>query len=241
MVATEEVDPPEPDQLPTLRAFLLDHYQVAPNPAAHIDGAQLAQRYAAHIDGLALPPLRRPEFYRLLRLLGFVVQPGTANRTQVYGIEPRPHAQPALQSLDARWPDLADTIADTRISDRAVLRAQSAVRQTLHLAPAVVEEAADKVLQIMRESDDEDRQLRAATVLLDRGIAKVRPREVEEEQAIEASAVEARPAMADIVALVKCKQGTTDVEEVLAESKQGANSSKRTQGEAVPGTNESAK
>jgi len=173
-------DPPttEDTRIQILREFILEFYRIAGNPSARLDGDTFARRFAVFADQRDLPPVSRQRLYADLRALGLIVQPGAANRTQIFGVEEAPHAPQILARLDDGWPALSAQFDEARI-DRAVSRARDAVRDTLHLVPAVIEEAVDTTLQIMRTSQDEGRRLMAANMIMSRGIPQLKAREPE--------------------------------------------------------------
>jgi hypothetical protein len=225
-----------------LRQFVVDCYRISPTPTSRIDGAAFVRRFAVFADQRDVPPPPAHLVYTHLRAMGLVVQRHSQNRMTLFGIEEQPHAATPLGELDAAWPDLADRAAD-RSADRAVSRALQAVQTTLALAPAVIEESADLLLEVMRTSQDEDRRVRIALAFLDRGIAKVRPREVDENPAIEAQAIESRPALADIVAVLKRREAAVETIDTGADTAQmpdGMGVPGNPEGEALPGAPESA-
>jgi hypothetical protein len=189
------------DRLQVLRSFLLEHFELDPDdPRAQIDGHQMAGTFAVYATDRALPPQNRSRFYQDLRSLGLLVGPGTGNRTKIHGVRPRPHATGQLTALEARWPTIADDLAAYR-RDRAVESAHQAVAGTLQFTRQVAEEAADTIVELMRESKDVNLRARMANLILDRTIPAVRARDIAD-PAIEISAAIARPALADVEALL---------------------------------------
>jgi hypothetical protein len=217
-------------RLALLRQFLLEHYRVSPLPTARLDGAATYNAFAnwlAQQDPPAIPPPSRQRFYDDVRSLGIPVAAGTGNRTQLRGIEERPHQAPALarlQSVPPPPPRREDTVFD---------RSAQALADTIVLHRDIVTEAVATTLAIMRESADEGRRLQAAAALMDRGIPRLKAREVDPNPAIDVPSAGARPTLVEVMEIIRrdsngsmqsassSKQGASSSEQTLASSKQG--------------------
>jgi len=249
MAYPEPATPPPPDggeppllepadRLDPLRAFLLTHYEIDPDdPRAQVDGHQMAIQFAVAATDAGLDPPIRTRFYQDLRSLGFLVGPGTGNRTRVVGLRPRPHAANQLAALESRWPTIADDLAAYR-TQRHLELAASSVAGTLQFTRAVVEEAADVIVETMRSAKDQHLRARMATLILDRSVPTVRARDQGPEP-IDARVPTARPILTEVEQMIRARMGDErDQGSDRETSDQGARDdvqgSTTTQGAALP-------